>query len=47
MEEDNMRLKNIIGKFLLVLTAVFINTGSNSMAFVGTEEMPKSMRGMR
>ncbi|MEN8077475.1 hypothetical protein ABFP60_10975 [Clostridioides difficile] len=42
-----MKIKNIIGKFLLLLTAVFINTGNNSMAFVGTEEMPKSMREMR
>ena len=37
-----MKFKKVIG--CLALTAVFVNTGNASLAFVGVEDMPKSMK---
>ena len=39
-----MKFKKVIGCLLLALTAVFVNTGNTSLAFVGVEDMPKSMK---
>ena len=39
-----MKFKKVIGCLVLALTAVFVNTGQASLAFVGVEDMPKSMK---
>ena len=44
MEVKNMKFKKVIGCLVLALTAVFVNTGNTSLAFVGVEDMPKSMK---
>ena len=44
MEVKNMKFKKVIGCLVLALTAVFVNTGQASLAFVGVEDMPKSMK---
>ena len=41
MEVKNINFKNVIGCLVLSLTAVFVNTGQASLAFVGVEDMPK------
>lgn len=42
-----MKMKKYIGAFILMLTAVMINTGAASLLTVGAEEMPESMKGLR
>ena len=41
-----MKMKKYLGAFILMLTAVMINTGATSLLTVG-EEMPESMKGLR
>ena len=40
-------MKKFLGGLMLALAAVVVNTGAASMAYVGTEEMPKSMKNYR
>ena len=42
-----MKLKKRLGCFIILLTAVLTNAGSASVAFVGVEEMPDSIKNMR
>ncbi|MEG1312011.1 MAG: hypothetical protein RSD47_08405 [Romboutsia sp.] len=39
-----MNIKKILGSLLLCLSAVIINSGSASMFYVGTEDMPESIK---
>lgn len=39
-----MKFKKVIGCLALALTAVFVNVGQASLAFVGVDDMPKSMK---
>lgn len=39
--------KKILGSILLTITAVFINMGSASVAMIGEEDMPESMKKLR
>ena len=39
-----MKFKKVIDCLVLALTAVFVNTGNASLAFVRVEDIPKSMK---
>lgn len=38
-----MKLKKVIGSFLLLLVGVFVNVNPSSTFGIGIEEMPESM----
>ncbi|WP_291745922.1 hypothetical protein [Clostridium sp.] len=38
-----MKLKKVIGSFLLLLVGVFVNVNPSSAIGIGIEEMPESM----
>ena len=42
-----MKLKKIIGHTLLLLSVVFLNTGTSSMFTIGEEEMPDLIKKLR
>lgn len=42
-----MKFKKVLGCFILLLTTVLINAGNESVAFVGVEEMPDSIKNIR
>lgn len=42
-----MNFKKNIGAILLMLSAVILNMGNASLAMVGTEEMPDSVKNLR
>lgn len=42
-----MNFKKNIGAILLIISAIMINVGSASASYVGTEEMPESMKNLR
>lgn len=42
-----MKFKKGLGCFILLLTTVLTNAGNASVAFVGVEEMPDSIKNMR
>lgn len=42
-----MKIKKILGKFILFLSATTIILGSASTLGVGLEEMPESMKNLR
>ena len=42
-----MKLKKGLGCLLLLLTTVLTNAGNASLALVGVEEMPESMKNAR
>lgn len=42
-----MKFKKNIGAILLMLSAVIINMGNASLAMVGTEDMPDSIKKLR
>ncbi|WP_286184261.1 hypothetical protein [Clostridium sp. CCUG 7971] len=42
-----MKIKKFLGGVMLLLSAVVVNAGVASMALVGTEEMPQSMKNKR
>lgn len=44
---NKMKFKKVLGCFILLLTTVLINSGNVSVAFVGIEEMPNSMKNIR
>lgn len=44
---NKMKFKKILGCFILLLTTVLTNTGNVSVAFVGIEEMPDSIKNTR
>lgn len=46
-EANNMKFKKVLGCFILLLTTVLINAGNESVAFVGVEEMPDSIKNIR
>lgn len=42
-----MKIKKYIGAFILMMTAVVVNSNSASAFLVGAEEMPDSMKKLR
>lgn len=42
-----MKCKKVLGYFILLLTTVLTNAGNTSVAFVGVEEMPDSIKNKR
>lgn len=42
-----MNFKRNIGAMLLMVTAIVMNSGTVSYIFVGTEEIPESMKNLR
>lgn len=42
-----MKVKKIIGCCVVAITAMLVNVGNASMATVGVEEMPESMKNSR
>lgn len=42
-----MKLKKVIGSFLLLLVGIFVNVNPNSAGLIGIEEMPESMTNSR
>lgn len=42
-----MKLKKYLGSFVLMLSVIIANTGNASLAAIGVEEMPESMKKSR
>lgn len=42
-----MNYKKILGSFMAMLSIIVIGAGSASMAAIGVEDMPKSLKGKR
>lgn len=42
-----MKLKKVTGFALLLISMLFLNTGSASMFTIGEEEMPESIKKLR
>lgn len=42
-----MKLKKVIGSFLLLLVGVFVNVNPSSIGGIGVEKMPESMTNSR
>ena len=42
-----MKIKKCIGSFILMLSAIMINEGNASIATIGVEEMPESIKKLR
>lgn len=42
-----MKIKNYLGSFVLLLAAILVNAGPTSLAGIGVEEMPESIKKLR
>ncbi len=42
-----MKIKKYLGSFTLLLAAMLINIGPSSLAGIGAEEMPESIKKLR
>ena len=42
-----MKIKKYLGSFVLLLAAILVNAGPASLAGIGMEEMPESIKKLR